>query len=107
MQQLINDSFGLKSIDLERVCEIFSNFTEIEKAVIFGSRAMGKQKPYSDIDIALYGKSIDLTILNKIENQLDDLLLPYKFDVCVFEKLNNHDLISHIERVGINLYLKS
>ena len=68
---------------------------------------MGKQKPYSDIDIALYGKSIDLTILNKIENQLDDLLLPYKFDVCVFEKLNNHDLISHIERVGINLYLKS
>jgi hypothetical protein len=55
----------------------------------------------------LYGKSIDLTIQNKIENQLDDLLLPYKFDVCVFEKLDNQDIINHIERVGIILYLRS
>jgi type I restriction enzyme S subunit len=107
MQVFKDDSFGLKSTELERICKTFSNFAEIEKAVIFGSRAKGNQKPYSDIDIALYGKSIDLTIQNKIENQLDDLLLPYKFDVCVFEKLDNQDIINHIERVGIILYLRS
>lgn len=95
---------GLNSRDLELVSKTFSNFSEIDKAVIFGSRALGNNKPYSDIDIALFGAAIDLTIQHKIENQLDDLLLPYKFDVCVFEKIDNEDLINHIERVGINIF---
>lgn len=97
-------NFGLKSIDIISVSKTLSNFAEIEKAVIFGSRAIGNYKTYSDIDIALFGAGIDLTLQNKIENQLDDLLLPYKFDVCVFEKINNKDLVDHIERVGKEIY---
>ena len=104
MKKVEDAPFGLKSTDLELVSKTFSQFTEIEKAVLFGSRAMGNYKPYSDIDIALFGASIDLTRQNKIENQLDDLLLPYKFDVCVFEKIENKELIDHIDRVGITIF---
>ena len=104
MKNVKDATFGLNSLDIERVSKTFSNFAEIEKAVIFGSRAVGNYKPYSDIDIALFGAAIDLTVQNKIENQLDDLLLPYKFDVCVFEKIDNEDLIDHIDRVGIEIF---
>lgn len=104
MKDAKDEPLGLKSMDLKLISKTFSNFTEIEKALIFGSRAMGNYKPYSDIDIALFGAAIDLTLQNKIENQLDDLLLPYKFDICVFEKIHNADLIDHINRVGINIF---
>ena len=36
----------------------------------------------------------------KILNDLDDLNLPYQFDLCDFSKIQNNDLIAHIDRVG-------
>ncbi len=107
MQNVNEVDFGLKSIDLLSVSKTFENFAEIEKALIFGSRAKGNYKPYSDIDIALFGSKIDLTLQNKIENQLDDLLLPYKFDVCVFDKIDSEELIDHINRVGIEIFSRN
>lgn len=95
---------GLKSADLEKMSIIFKNFLEIKKVVLYGSRAKGNYKPYSDIDITLIGTAISITLQNKIENELDDLLLPYKFDVSLFSKIDNEDLIDHINRVGIVLY---
>ncbi len=48
---------------------------------------------------------MDLTILFKIENELDDLLLPYKIDLSVFSDIENPELLGHIERVGKVFYL--
>jgi type I restriction enzyme S subunit len=75
--------------------------------IIYGSRAKGNYSTYSDIDITLIGAVINLTSQNKIENELDDLLLPYKFDVSNFHKIENLDLIEHIKRVGKVIYTKS
>lgn len=91
---------GLKSTDIEKIQIIFKNYSEIERVIIYGSRAKGNYKPYSDIDITLVGLKIDITLQNKIENELDDLLLPYKFDVSVFHKIENKDLVDHINRIG-------
>ena len=44
--------------------------------------------------------------LSKIENELDDLLLPYKIDLSIFHQIENQDLIDHINRVGIVFYEK-
>ena len=38
--------------------------------------------------------------------EIDDLLLPYKFDISIFHQINNLDLIDHINRVGIEIYSK-
>ena len=37
--------------------------------------------------------------MTKIDHQLDDLLLPYNFDLSIFDQIDNPELISHIERL--------
>ena len=85
---------------MERIQTVLKNHQFVEQVIIYGSRAKGNYKPYSDIDITLVGPNIDLTLQNKIENDLDDLLLPYKFDVSVYYKILNKDLVDHINRIG-------
>jgi predicted nucleotidyltransferase len=99
--------FGIREIDIKKVRMVFAEFPAIEKAILYGSRAKGNYVNGSDIDISLVGRNIDLTMLLKIENQLDDLLLPYTFDLSVFHKIENKDLIEHIERAGVLFYEKS
>ena len=52
---------------------------------IFGSRATGKAKKYSDYDIGILGtKSVPLNILAKINEALEESNLPYRVDVVDF-----------------------
>ena len=71
---------------------------------MYGSRAKGNYTAGSDIDITLKGEELDLEQLNKINIDLDDLLLPYTFDLSILHQIANPDLIEHIERVGKVFY---
>ncbi len=95
--------FGLEPGEVEKIQMILSNHPEIDKAIVYGSRAKGNYKPYSDIDISLVG-NINLTLQQKIEVELDDLLLPYKFDISIYNQIENQELIEHIGRVGKEIY---
>ncbi|AOY75997.1 nucleotidyltransferase domain-containing protein [Clostridium formicaceticum] len=99
--------YGLKESTLERILEIFSRYDKIEKVVLYGSRAKGNYKNGSDIDLALIGKNINLEDVNKLHLELDELYLPYGFDLSIFQKIENTDLINHIDRVGIVIYEKT
>lgn len=57
--------------------------------------------------MVIIGNDIGLLLLNKIENELDDLLLPYTFDISIFSHIKNKNLLEHIDRVGIDFYLKT
>jgi predicted nucleotidyltransferase len=81
-----------------------STYPSIERAVIYGSRAKGNYKPGSDIDLTLFGPAITEAELLALENRLDDLLLPYTFDISRFHTLQNPQLIDHIQRVGQDFY---
>lgn len=92
--------FGLKQEDINYIQTIIGRFPEVEKAVIFGSRAKGNYKKGSDIDIALYGNN-----LSRISSKIHDLLeeetfMPYFFDVIEYADLSNPALKEHIDRVG-------
>jgi hypothetical protein len=50
------------------------------------------------------GAELNLTIQQKIERELDDLLLPYEFDLSIFGQIENKELIAHIERAGKLFY---
>lgn len=91
---------GLKTADIEKIQQVFLAHPEVKKAVLYGSRAKGNFKPFSDIDLTLFGSELNLTIQQKIEHELDDLLLPYTFDLTLFEKIDNMELKDHIQRVG-------
>lgn len=101
------EQFGLKESTMEQIQAVLFRFPEVEKAIVYGSRAKGTQKSASDIDLALSGKNLNLTIQHRIENELDDLLLPYKFDVSIFEKIANTDLVDHINRKGKEFYSRN
>ncbi len=92
--------FGLSNEDIDKIKVVFAKFPEIERVVIYGSRAKGNYKPSSDIDLTLVGEKLTLSLLQSLENDIDDLLLPYKFDISIFHQISNPDLIAHIERVG-------
>lgn len=97
---------GLDEGTLEQIKTVFSKFDILEKVVLYGSRAKGTFKPYSDIDITLFGDGLTLTYQQEIEIALDDLFLPFKFDISCYDTIQNEDLKEHIERVGIILYSK-
>jgi len=97
---------GLKDTHLQAIQSVFKRHKRIERAVVYGSRAKGNYRNGSDIDIALIGENLDLSTLLSIENELDELFLPYKMDIAIFHKIENPDLLEHINRVGIAIYKK-
>ena len=98
--------FGLSIEDREKINNLFKQFEFVDKVILYGSRAKGNYKPSSDIDITLFGDNLTLSQLQLIENEIDDLLLPYKFDVSIYKQISNIELIEHIDRVGKVLYMK-
>ncbi|MDN5359858.1 MAG: uncharacterized protein PWQ84_921 [Thermotogaceae bacterium] len=99
--------YGLNEKTLESIIEVFSHYPKIEKAILYGSRAKGTYKKGSDIDIALVGKNLNIKELNQIWIELDDLMLPYQFDLTLYNILSNDEFIDHIDRVGIEIYSKN
>lgn len=97
---------GLSSTDIQKILKVFESFPQIESALLYGSRAMGTYRDGSDIDLTLKGDPLDLKVLNRVSNALDDLLLPYQFDLSVYASLQNQDILDHIERVGVLFYSK-
>lgn len=95
---------GLPADAIKKIQRIFSEYPEIDQVSLYGSRAKGNFHSGSDIDLTIMSKTLDYSQLIKIENELDDLLLPYKIDLSIFRKIVNSDLVDHIQRVGIKIY---
>lgn len=104
MNAMSNLHTGLKPETIIAIKGVFAGYQQIEQAILYGSRAKGTYRNGSDIDLTLKGAELTLTVLNKIDNDLDDLLLPYKTDVSIYHKIENQDLLEHIERVGSVFY---
>ncbi|MEY3287975.1 MAG: hypothetical protein RLZZ419_217 [Pseudomonadota bacterium] len=99
-----NDRFGLKPHTISAISNVFARYPEIGQAVLYGSRAKGTYRPGSDIDLTLIGEALTYTQLNRIETEIDDLLLPYTVDLSLYTQIDNADLLDHIQRVGQVFY---
>lgn|SRR3990167_8874540 len=97
-------SYGLEEKVLEQIRDVFAEFPLISLVVLYGSRAKGTHKRGSDIDLCFFGEGITQELLYKIDCRLDDLSLPYSFDLSLFDHLKNQELKEHIRRVGVVLY---
>ena len=96
--------YGLKKETVNQIKEVISKYTQVDEIILYGSRAMGNYKRGSDIDLTFKGDKLNVSILNKIDLELDDLLLPYTFDLSIFHHIDNPDLTDHINRVGKVLF---
>lgn len=96
--------FGLKETVIKQIAGVLSGHSEVESAVLYGSRAKGNYRKGSDIDLTLTGEDLTYGTVARIEDEIDDLLLPYLFDISILSYIDNPDVLAHIHRVGILLY---
>lgn len=76
---------------------------DIEKIVLFGSRARGDNKVVSDIDLAVFS----LSGFNKrgyLTSELDDLETLLKIDILLIDENTDSRLLENIKREGVTLY---
>ena len=96
---------GLSDQTLNTLNSIFRKYPGVKQAVLYGSRAKGKYRTGSDIDLTL--KTDDTFTRGELLNiggDFDDSDLPYFVDVSIYDKISNPDLKAHIDRVGKLLY---
>ena len=96
--------YGIKEEQWDMLSNIFAKNPKIEKVLLYGSRAKGTYKPFSDVDITFVGDDLSTTDLADTMNAIDDLLLPYMFDISLYHKLKSPELLDHISRKGIVIY---
>ncbi len=93
----------LVASELQLVLSVLRQHPEIESATLFGSRAKGTHSERSDVDLALAGSLGDLGA-EAIAAELEELPLPYRFDVHALAAITYPPLLEHIERVGMVIY---
>ena len=98
--------FGLPAATLDKLSSVFARHNAIDAVLIYGSRAKGNYCAGSDIDLSLKGREIAFSEFMQIEDQIDDLMLPYSVDLSQYRQLDNADLIAHIDRVGVEIYVR-
>ena len=92
--------FGLPGATVAALCGVLAQYPQIDRAIVYGSRAKGNYRPGSDIDLTLDAPTLTFAELLRIETKLDDLMLPYQMDVSLLAQIDNPQLRSHIDRVG-------
>ena len=98
------NEFGLETMEMDKIIMSIASIDGVDKAVIYGSRAKGNYKPFSDVDISLVGKSLSYSDLLRLHSIIDDLLLPYEIDLNIFDLIQNENLKEHILRCGRVIY---
>ena len=98
--------FGLSPATLDKLNSVFAQHSAIDTVLIYGSRAKGNYRTGSDIDLTIKGSEISFAEFMQIENQIDDLMLPYTVDLSQYKQLSNTELIAHIDRVGVEIYAR-
>ena len=80
--------FGLEDRHLNFIKETLKKYIPNPEAkfYIFGSRAIGKYREYSDVDIAIDSSDLTPTMKSKLEIEFENSTFPYEVDIV---DLNN------------------
>jgi uncharacterized protein len=94
---------ALQPHEVTLIISVLRQFPVVTCAAVFGSRAKGTQHAASDVDLAVWG-GVPPLVAEALKCELENLPLPYHFDVQPFECITNPSLREHIERVGFRIY---
>jgi predicted nucleotidyltransferase len=98
--------FGLSTRALGLLRGLFSAYPEVNRVIVYGSRAMGNYRSGSDIDIALDAPGMENARFLHLCTAADDLMLPWMMDLSLLSDINNPALREHISRVGKPLWVR-
>lgn len=97
---------GLKEKHKIAIIEIIAQNPRVDRAVLFGSRVIGTYTTISDVDIALFGEELTINDQSKIMVAIDELPMPQRADVLIYNKLTNDKLRHQIDISGVAWYEK-
>jgi len=97
--------YGLKDEHFDAILGVLRRHPRVEKAVLFGSRAMGTYTLESDVDLCLFGDAIDLTEHARILAEMEALTVPQRVDLLVHHAIKEQALLEHIARQGRPLFI--
>lgn len=100
---VIPASIGLKPHHYKLIEDIVLTHDLVAHAWIFGSRALGTYRDNSDIDIAIEGTAITLTVVADLQDRLEQSTLPFRVDLVVKHRITSCELLTHIETYGLKL----
>ena len=92
---------GLSDQELSQLQSALGTIKGLEKAVVFGSRATGKHKAQSDVDIALYGDGVGFGAIFDLEDALYDAGFPHELDILLVSIIQDERLKAAIERTAV------
>ena len=97
---------GIPAGDSQEVLAQLEAHPDVERVVLYGSRALGREHAGSDIDLCLDAPTMGLGDLLELGGVLDDLLLPWRIDLQLRHLIDHDGLLNHIERVGQVLWTR-
>ncbi len=92
---------GIKPIVIAEIRSLADKY-QLDKVILFGSRARGSYREVSDIDLAVSGGDIARFALD-VEEETSTLL---KYDIINLDRPVQKDLMAAIEKEGKILYEK-
>jgi predicted nucleotidyltransferase len=99
--------FGLSLETITSIQAVFAQHPQVNQVLLYGSRGKGNYRNGSDIDLTLQGSNLTLNdILYPIMDEIDELDLPYSFDLSLFEQIDDAEFLDHIKRIGVVFYHK-
>ncbi|MBF0185190.1 MAG: nucleotidyltransferase domain-containing protein [Magnetococcales bacterium] len=96
--------YGLSDGVLDTIRTVWGQFPAVERVVLYGSRAKGSNRPGSDIDLALFAATMTVFDLVPVEEALEELMLPYLFDLTLFSESLSVHLQNEIIQSGVEIY---
>jgi proline iminopeptidase len=96
--------FGLAEHHYADLVRIFRRYPQIEQVLIFGSRAKGTDKPWSDFDLAVVAPTLSDSEFSRLWNEIDALPLVFKLDLLHWDRLPEERLKEKIRQEGERFY---
>lgn len=101
----MKNNYGIRDNLFNKLLNLFKK-ENIDKVILFGSRARNDYKNNSDIDLAIIFDSDDNDNYIKLLTKLEELNTLFKFDVIDYNKITNATLKQEIDKDGITIYQK-
>jgi len=96
---------GLDKDLLGEIVRAITSHREVEKIVLYGSRATGQFRPESDIDLAVFGGLWTSDDLSAVKFYIEDnIKTPLKFDIVLYDTIGKKSLREDIQKEGIVIY---
>jgi predicted nucleotidyltransferase len=95
--------FGLSAQAEQLIQTVFQQYPEITWVQIFGSRALGNYRDNSDVDLVIRDNISD-ELLRKVILEIDELPLPYLFDIVCYAQISHAPFCEHIDHFAKDFY---